>query len=166
PQPSEELVGSNPPVSRAGELRILHVASGDLWAGAEAQACALMSELALMPNTLVAAALMNDGILAGRLRGAGVSVTIFDERRLSAARIFRGLRGLMLIWKPDVVHTHRAKENILGAVAAFTSGRIPSIRTVHGANEQWPRGLVARARHRLLASLDRLCAVHLQRRVI
>jgi glycosyltransferase involved in cell wall biosynthesis len=145
---------------------VLHVVSGDLWAGAEVQAYTLMSALAKMPATAVAAALMNEGLLAQKLRQAQIPVTVLDERRLSPVQIFAGLRGLMLTLNPDVVHTHRTKENIVGSLANRFAHNVPSVRTVHGGGENRPHGFLPRLRHSVLRQVDRWCAKRLQLRTI
>jgi glycosyltransferase involved in cell wall biosynthesis len=144
----------------------LHVISGDLWAGAEVQAYTLISSLRKMADIELAVALMNEGELAQRLRAAGVLVSVFDEHRLSAYRILAGLRTLMESWRPDVVHTHRSKENVLGSLANRLAWNVPSVRTAHGANERATRGAKARLRYGLTHWLDRWCGRHLQQRVI
>ncbi len=145
-------------------MRVLHVISGDLWAGAEAQAFTQLVALHEADVT-VAAALMNDGELAQRLRARGIAVTVLDERRLSGAAILLALRKLMREWRPDVVHTHRSKENILGSLANRLAGKVPSVRTVHGANEDKSRG-VRRMFREMQRYVDRWCGRHLQQRVI
>lgn len=147
-------------------LRVLHVASGDLWAGAEVQAFTLISHLSRMPETEVAAVLMNDSRLAENLRSAGVKVYIIDESQKGALGIFLSLRDLLRRWRPDVMHTHREKENILGSLGNRTCGNVPSVRTVHGWRE--PSGALGllSLRRELVHSLDRWCGRVLQERII
>lgn len=151
-------------MSRA--FRVLHIASGDLWAGAEAQAFTLMSHLKRIPATEVAAFLMNDGTLAEKLRSIGISVDIADERKVGAVGIFSSLRDVLRRWQPDVVHTHREKENILGCLANRMCRNVPSVRTVHGGREQSAAVGWRSVRHRLVHSADRWCGRTLQQRVI
>lgn len=147
-------------------LRVLHIASGDLWAGAEAQAFTLITHLKRMPETDVAAVLMNEGTLAGRLRSAGIRVHVMDERKSGAVRIFSDLRAVLADWRPDVIHTHRVKENIIGSLSNRMCRNVPSIRTVHGDKEHsgapgW-RGI----RRRLVHAADRWCGRALQQKVV
>ncbi len=147
-------------------LRILHIMSGDLWAGAEVQACALISELARMPDTAVAAVVMNEGRLADKLVAVGIRVDVMNERKLGPLQIWLRLRRLLKSWRPDVIHTHREKENILGMLANRACRNVPSVRTMHGGNEHtgavgW-RGI----RHALVRKLDRWCGRASQQRVI
>ena len=114
-------------------LKVLHILSGDLWAGAEAQAHSLLKNL--KPLCDVSAILLNEGELAKRLRADDIDVTILDEAKLSSRKIFTSLRVHIRQLKPDVVHTHRQKENILGALANATTLRARCVRTVHGAPE-------------------------------
>lgn len=147
-------------------LRVLHIASGDLWAGAEVQAFGLMSHLARMPDTEIAAALMNDGTLADRLRSIGVSVHVLDEQNTGSLGILKRLRRVLRTCRPDIVHTHREKENILGSLANRLCGNVPSVRTVHGAKEHSGMPGWRRVRYRMITYLDRWCGIALQQRVI
>ena len=139
----------------------MHIASGDRWAGAEAQLFTLVTQLASEQQLRVAVVLLNDGELASRLRAAGIEVSVFDESRLGFLALLRGIHRVLRERRPDLVHTHRQKENILGALCAWRLG-IPSVRTVHGAPEFAPRGLTKR----LLVAFDRWLGRHVQRRVI
>lgn len=147
-------------------IRVIHIASGDLWAGAEVQAFTLMSHLARMPETQIAAVLMNQGKLADKLRSARISVYVLDEQTTRPLRLFGQLRGVLHGWRPDVVHTHREKENILGSLANRLSLNVPSVRTVHGATEHSASSGWRGARSRLVTGLDRWCGRVLQQRVI
>jgi len=143
-------------------MRALHIISGDLWAGAEVQAFTLLTALQRFPQVEVAAALMNEGELARRLREHGIQVDVLPESRLSTLQILQGLRKLAATWRPDIVHTHRIKENILGCLANRLSRHAPSVRTTHGAGEHGSSSLPKR----ILRNLDVWCGNHLQRRVI
>ena len=146
--------------------RILHVASGDLWAGAEVQAFTLLSHLGRLPDTEVAAVLMNAGMLADKLRSVGVPIYVFDEQKTVSFELFIRLREVLRTWRPDVVHTHRQKENILASLANRSCHNIPSVRTVHGAGEHLGAPGVRGARQRVLTGLDRWCGRALQQRII
>jgi len=113
--------------------RVLHIISGDLWAGAEVQAFTLLKHL--KPLCDVSAVLLNDGELASRLRAIDVPVTIFNETELSTWDIFIELRRHISHLRPAVIHTHRQKEHILGALANSTTIKTRCVRTVHGSPE-------------------------------
>lgn len=139
--------------------KVLHVISGDLWAGAEAQACTLLKHL--KQHCTVIAVLLNEGELADRLRASNIPVSVLDESKLSSLQILKELISILTREKPDIVHTHRQKENILGAVANRLSVNARSVRTVHGASESeghW--------KSKVLERLDQWVGNHLQDRII
>lgn len=140
----------------------MHLASGDRWAGAEVQLFTLLSQLRQRDDVEPRAVLLNDGILAQRLRDIGVPVDIVDESTLGSAQIVRRLMALLSAHRPDILHTHRQKENILGSIANAFTARARSVRTVHGADENPPRNLP----QQLIRWLDRWTGRHLQQRII
>lgn len=140
-------------------MKILQLASGDLWAGAEVQIYYLARALHQHPEVELRVVLLNEGQLAERLREQGIPVTVFDESRLSSWRIGRALYRLLQRERPDLLHSHRLKENIIGSVAAALAG-LPSLRSVHGDSEH--RGLKQGA----LETLNRFCGRSLQGRII
>ena len=116
-------------------VRVLHIASGDSWAGAEVQLFTLAKALKNYTNTAVDIILLNHGVLEEKLLSKGINVIILDESKLSSLAILWKLIRIIHEIKPSVIHTHRIKENILGSVAARLNGNIPSLRTAHGAQE-------------------------------
>ena len=147
-------------------IKILHIISGDLWAGAEVQACTLISELVRMPDTEVAVVVMNEGRLAEKLSAVGIRVEVMNERKLGSLQICFRLRRLLKSWRPDVIHTHREKENILGMLANRVSGNVPSVRTMHGGNEHTGTAGWRGIRHAIVRKLDRCCGRASQQKVI
>jgi glycosyltransferase involved in cell wall biosynthesis len=142
-------------------MKVLHVISGDLWAGAEAQAATLLAQLARQPGIRVTVVLLNQGELARRLKALAIDVRVLDEQQLSSPVIFLKLLGLMRKLQPDIVHTHRIKENILASLAATLVTVAKGVRTVHGAAEHSTRGWRNLPR-RVRASFDGWCGTHLQ----
>lgn len=132
-------------------MRVLHIISGDLWAGAEVQAYTLLTTLQREPGVQVAVALLNEGELALRLRNDGIQVTVLPESRLNGFQIILELRRLMRDWKPHLIHTHRTKENVFSSVANRLTHNVPSVRTVHGEPENNPTTLREVHRHLLYA---------------
>lgn len=135
--------------------RVLHLASGDLWAGAEVQIYHLLCALHARPDTIVSALLLNPGELAERLQAAGIAVTVVDERTASTGTLLRCALREIRSTGARVVHTHRFKENIIGSVAARLSGRAISVRTVHGRPEHTRRNSL---RHTVSRFLDAVTA--------
>ena len=155
---------SNLETSANKKLHVVHIASGDLWAGAEVQLYTLCKTLHKMPEIKVSVILLNHGALEGKLHEQNIHVKVLDEIKLSSARIFIELIKALKQSKPDIVHTHRNKENILGSFAAKIAGNIPSLRTVHGASEHRPS--IKKPHKYLLYLLDWLTARYLQSTII
>lgn len=145
-------------------IRVMHIISGDLWAGAEVQAFTLLSHLHKTVQLHVI--IMNHGELAERLKRLNIPVTLVLESRHSSLGIIREITHLIRIFKPDVLHTHRQKENILSSIAnglamLFTGKYTKSLRTSHGAPEFVPTG-----KQRIQVWLDDWTGRHLQHAVI
>ena len=143
---------------------ILQIISGDLWAGAEAQAYTLLKHL--QPHVQLHVVLMNEGELANRLRALNITVTLLPETQLSSFAVLKKLVALIKELKPDVIHTHRQKENILGCLAnviafPFSRNRPKSVRTTHGAPEFKVSG-----KQKLQVWLDAFVGKYLQKAVI
>lgn len=144
--------------------KVLHIASGDLWAGAEFQLYTLVTTLHRKFQVPVEVVLLNHGKLEERLEDAGVKVTVFDESCMNGLRIFSQIYRYIKKSGPAVVHTHRTKENILGSLAALSSGMTATMRTVHGDREfacsWWQLPCIG------IQMLDFLTGRFLQKRVI
>ncbi len=119
-------------------LKVVHIASGDLWAGAEIQLFTLAKQLVSIPDIRLTVVLLNHGTLEQELIDNNISVYVINEQQLNSIVILRKLILLLREIGPDIVHTHRVKENILGTIAARLSGVVHSIRTAHGAPEHRP----------------------------
>ncbi len=113
-------------------IRVMHILSGDLWAGAEAQAYQLIRALRLRGNCDAIALLLNDGLLARRLRQANVPVEIVEESHNGFGALLGLVRNAIRRSKPSVLHTHGYKENLLGGLAARLDGHSLPVRTQHG----------------------------------
>jgi glycosyltransferase involved in cell wall biosynthesis len=109
--------------------------TADLWAGAEVQVATTAAYLIQQPDVVLTTILFNDGPLAVELGRLGVPVTVIDETATSAPRIVEALTRLLRVHAVDIVHTHRYKDTVLGAVAAALAGVPCLLRTVHGRSE-------------------------------
>lgn len=145
-------------------LRVMHIISGDLWAGAEVQAYTLLKHL--QHEVELCVILMNQGELSEKLITLGISPIVIPETENSSVNIICKLFSHIRQFKPDVIHTHRQKENILGSFAnlacvLFNRKLIPSVRTAHGAPEFNPKG-----KQKIQVWLDQFVGRYLQKRVI
>jgi len=144
-------------------LHVLHIASGDLWAGAEVMLYTLAKTLFIEFNIRVTVILLNPGTLEQKLRDCGIAIHIIDESHNNSIQIFQQLNKIVGNMKPDVIHTHRIKENILGSIAARRN-HIPSIRTTHGAPEH--RAPLYKLPKHLILFLDQLLGRFYQHYII
>ena len=142
------------PSELVSPLRICHVMSADLWAGAEVQLATTAAYLRGQRDVSMSAVLFNEGPLANKLRQLGIPVTIIDERTTNGFAILRRLVRFFKEHHIDVVHTHRYKDSVLAAIAAKLAGVPHVVRTVHGLRE--PMTGWAGLKFRLYEALDRL----------
>lgn len=140
----------------SGQIRVLHFASGDGWAGAEVMLRDLVRAQVEGGETEVAVAVLNDGILAKELTGFA-RVEILPEEALTAPRLLGAASRLVRAFRPDIVHTHGMKLDVIGALATTGAPGTSCIRTVHGAEERAYHGATVRSRlrtsaHRLIVA--------------
>ena len=119
---------------------VTHLASGDLWGGAEALVLTLAREQHAIRPGSVRCIVMNPGQLADRLVDAAIPTLVLDERRQSFRDLLRSVRAHVRQWRPHVLHAHRQKENLLAWLGGYglhaSDGRAPRIVTsVHGMPE-------------------------------
>jgi glycosyltransferase involved in cell wall biosynthesis len=117
------------------KMTVLHLFSGDLWAGAEVMILNLLTELKNDPRMEIFALSLNEGILTERLRKAGIETDVISEADhplpkiwLKAVRLCRGRRIAL-------IHSHRYKENILALLLAKSIGTKQLVSTLHGLSE-------------------------------
>jgi glycosyltransferase involved in cell wall biosynthesis len=142
-------------------IKVSHLASGDLWAGAEVQLYHLCKHLKSKRDIRVHVILFNDGQLASSLKRVGIEVTVFDEHKLNFIQLYSRLHRYCSENQIDIIHTHRFKENILGSLVAKTL-KIVSLRTVHGDNELKASSL----KSRIINWLNIYAAKKVQRNIV
>jgi glycosyltransferase involved in cell wall biosynthesis len=116
-------------------LRVCHLISGDLWAGAEVVVCHLLKDLRAFTDLNLTVILLNEGRLAKELREAGLPVQVVDESRHSFPRIANAIRKIIAQHPPDIIHSHRYKENLLAFLASRFYPGVCLIATQHGLPE-------------------------------
>lgn len=135
-------------------IKVMHIASGDLWAGAEAMLAALVAGQRSLPGVSISAIVLNEGELAGRLRALGVDTCVLPESSSSFAGLCLAARERVQTLRPHVIHTHRIKEDMLGAAASLGVRDTVCVRTVHGRDESQNAGS---ATAKLRRGLHRFC---------
>jgi glycosyltransferase involved in cell wall biosynthesis len=125
-------------------MKILHIISGDIFAGAEMQVLQTLQALS-NKNIQCHCILFNNGLLEKKLKVNGISTYIINENFSNIFLMIRKTAQLYKQIKPDLIHVHRAKEHLIGTLSQFLSLEFkPLIRTVHGlnyrpVNDKWHR---------------------------
>lgn len=119
----------------AEKVAICHIASGDLWAGAESQIAVLIRHLACRSELDLSAILLNDGRLAEEIRSCGVPLRIIPEREKNFLQIFSEAAESLCGKGIRVLHSHRYKENLLAALLSWRCHIPCMVRTQHGLLE-------------------------------
>ena len=145
-------------------IKVLHIASGDLWAGAEVQLYFLAKALAVQHGIRQHVIVLNHGILEQKLTMIEIPVTVLDESGSSAFALITAIHASIKSFDADIVHTHRRKENILGTLSSLVRKKTISIRTVHGSPEHSSTGL--QLKQRLINLTDYLVARLFQKSVV
>src|SRR5258708_3411399 len=148
-------------------LKICHLISGDLWAGAEVMAFHLLSGLSTRREIDLFLILLNKGRLSDELQNAGIPTCVLDEGKRSFLEIIRLTARAVRMKKPHILHSHRYKENILSYLVSLTSRENAAlVSTQHGMPELYEgrpsllHRLKLHANYRLLASrFDKTVAV-------
>lgn len=113
-------------------LTVLHMISGDLWAGAEVMAYHLLKGLQKFEELEIQVVLMNEERLSKEIRNLGIRVHVVDESRNSLFSTFRTLREILCTEKPDIIHSHGYKANILSYLISRSMNTVKLIATQHG----------------------------------
>ena len=95
----------------------------------------LMKGLKKHQNIELSAIVLNEGMLADGLRNLEIPVSVVDERHKSFFQIFRNVRNIIIQISPDIIHSHRLKENILAYFSSKGNKKIQLICTEHGMPE-------------------------------
>jgi glycosyltransferase involved in cell wall biosynthesis len=145
-------------------VRVLHIISGDLWAGAEAVVCQLLRNQLAIEGLSLSVVLLNDGRLAQELRQLPIPVLVLAEQHNGFFRLVHQTANRMKEHSADVVHSHRYKENLLALLAASFGRKAKLVATQHGLPEGY--GAPAPLKHRLLNRLNFFFLRHAFDRVV
>jgi glycosyltransferase involved in cell wall biosynthesis len=135
-------------------LKILHIFSGDLWAGAEVMIFHLLNSLRNDSSVQIFALSLNEETLASKLRDVGVKTWVIPEARNSFSKILFTARRVFKETAIDIIHSHGYKQNLL----AFGLAKLIHVRrlvtTLHGMPESRGDGKLNGTKARFLSTLD------------
>lgn len=117
------------------KIKVCHVVSGDLWAGAEVQMYTIAQSLSSDPKIDLSVVLLNDKELASKLRELPVETIVIDEAKFGFREITKKASDALKGKSIDILHSHRYKENILAAQLKKRLNIKYAVQTVHGASE-------------------------------
>lgn len=116
-------------------VAVVHIISGDLWAGPENQLVTLLGALRRDERFAVRVIALNDGVLVHRLQELGIPVVVIKEEGRSFFALVRAVAAELGPLGEAVLHSHRYKENILASLIARRAKRVILVQTVHGTTE-------------------------------
>lgn len=116
-------------------IKILHIISDDLWAGAEVMASTLLRGLCQYADVKLSVIVLNNGRLADDLRACNLNVLVLDEQQRSFPVLVRMTRNFVRSNSPHIIHSHRYKENLLAFLASIGTCNPALISTMHGLPE-------------------------------
>ena len=118
-------------------MKVCHIISGDLWAGAESMDYHLLKGLRQFGNVDLSAILFNEGRLSEEFRKMGIPLDIVDEKKLNIFQMLRRTSGIMAKRVPDIIHSHRYKENVIAFLTGQFKRGVQLISTQHGIPEYY-----------------------------
>jgi L-malate glycosyltransferase len=112
-------------------FRTSHIVSGDAWGGLEAMVLDLLCSETYRASTETTLIVLNEGRFASRARAQGLRVVVVPEATTSFLSLARRVGRIISEVDPEILHTHRYKEMLLGAM--FSGGTGPRhVVTIHG----------------------------------
>lgn len=146
------------------KIKVYHIVSGDLWAGAEVQVYTLLKCLSRNEDLELGAIVHNPGELADRLKKLGIQVWVLPEAKLRFPSLLWRATKILREFRPHLVHSHRYKENLIAAIAGRAAGARSILRTQHGAF--WRVVAPEPAKTKLYRAIDRVVARYATDRII
>lgn len=135
-------------------VRVLHIVSGDRWAGAERMVTTLLKQLAKRSDVEVLALSLNEGILTSALRAEGIETQVMPESECMFHDLVRQAAAHYQDRGIDVIHAHRNKENLLACCISKRCRVKRLVTTLHGLSEARGGSTLGRLRRYLLERLD------------
>ena len=117
-----------------GNIRVLHILAPAREGGLE-RVVSMLSETQGRERAHIAAVLSPDDAdghpFIGILEAEGIPVTRVVVGPRSYLHEYRSLGAIVARLRPDVIHTHGYREDVIGGAVARTHG-VPTVSTVHG----------------------------------
>lgn len=149
-------------MNMSGKVRICHIASGDLWAGAEVQVFNIIDGLIKINQFDIIAIIMNKGKLYNEIDKLGIRLYLVDERKMNFFKQVMEVRKIVKGENLGIIHSHRYKENILASIVKLTvNNRVNLLKTQHGSFN-----ITSRYRMKFYRLLDKFFTKHTFERIV
>jgi len=112
----------------------------------------LLKGLKTYQDIELSAIILNECTLAEKVSALGVHVLIIDENKNSFTQILGKVRKSLKTNLPDIVHSHRYKENLIAYLASKSGESIRRIATQHGMPEMY--GEKRNLKHKILSKIN------------
>ena len=116
-------------------INVCHFISGDLWAGAEVMIFNLLKILCKNKYLNIFVVILNDGRLCEELRNSNIKVFVLDEKKTPFIILSYKIYKIIKLIQPDIIHSHRYKENILSFFNKMIFNCRKIVTTQHGMPE-------------------------------
>ncbi len=116
-------------------MKSILLASGDLWAGAEVVVYQLVKGFRSFSDLQLIVILLNNGRLADEIEKLEVDVRIVNEASCTFYTLSLAIRVIIRDFAPDIVHSHRYKENLFAWLATRGMKNTRIVATQHGMPE-------------------------------
>lgn len=123
------------------QIRVCHLVSDDAWGGAESVVAGLLRAQSQRADLRVHLVALNAGRLVRLAKELGIPVQVAPETGRGFLSLLRDVDSRIAKIRPQILHSHRYKENLLAYLIARRHGA-RSIVTLHG--EEAPVRLAVR----------------------
>ncbi|MCW8855339.1 MAG: glycosyltransferase family 4 protein [Gammaproteobacteria bacterium] len=114
-------------------MNVMHIMTGDLWAGAEVQLYETILNTPIEIRDEIIVVLFSQGELAKKLSDNKISINVIDEDECNSLSIIAQLVYYINIKEPSVIHVHDYKSHVIASIAIYKSLSNPVVvRTLHG----------------------------------
>lgn len=117
-------------------VTLLHICSGDVWAGAEKMIFTLLKELSHDSDVKVITVVFNEGRLSTSLAGWGIETIIVDESKQSMWQMFTTAKSALQSKGVQLIHSHGYKANLLAWLLARSLKVQKLVSTIHSLPER------------------------------
>lgn len=136
-------------------VTLIHIFSGDVWAGAEKMIFTLLKGLSKDSSVKVIAVVFNEGILSKSLAESGIETIIIDESRQSFRQMLTTARDALQRKGVQLIHSHGYKANLLAWLLARSLRIRKLVCTVHSLPERvFSESVVSRVGSKIKMAAD------------